>query len=251
MTTKSRIDMERDFHDRKAEGLVENQDFYRLDITSDIRAEMFRKMGSLQGKKVLDFGCGSGWMSIALAERGCDVVAVDLSLQSLKKARQAASEKGLENRITFCQMNGEALGIKSSQFDFVIGNAIIHHLDVQNAFQEIREILKKGGVAYFVEPLGLNPIINFYRKLTPNKRTVDERPLTAEDMRLIRGMFQETRVQFYFFLALLSFFWSFVIKNDTLFLMSMRILKKADRWLLSAAPFLNRYCWLGLFQLQK
>jgi len=251
MTTKSRIDMERDFHDRKAEGLVENQDFYRLDITSDIRAEMFRKMGSLEGKKVLDFGCGSGWMSIALAERGCDVVAVDLSFQSLKKAEQAAAENGLESKITFCQMNGEALGFKDSQFDFVIGNAIIHHLDIRSAFQEIWETLKQGGVAYFVEPLGLNPVINLYRKMTPNKRTVDERPLTAEDLRLIRGIFQETHVQYYFFLALLSFFWSFVIKNDTLFLKSLRILKKADRLLLSTAPFLNRYCWLGLFQLQK
>ena len=41
---------------------------------------------------------------------------------------------------------------------------------------EINKVLKDDGEMVFLEPLGTNPLINLYRKLTPKSRSVDEHP---------------------------------------------------------------------------
>ena len=51
---------------------------------------------------------------------------------------------------------------------------ILNFLSVLN---EISRILKPNGKLLFIEPLGTNPLINFYRKLTPKSRSKDEHPL--------------------------------------------------------------------------
>jgi hypothetical protein len=50
--------------------------------------------------------------------------------------------------------------------------------DLSLACSEIARVLRPGGPAIFVEPLGHNPLINAYRKRTPALRTVDEHPPT-------------------------------------------------------------------------
>ena len=57
----------------------------------------------------------------------------------------------------------------------------------------------------FIEPLGTNPLINLYRKLTPNSRSIDEHPLTGKDFDLIRKKFKKTEIIFYGFLTLIFF----------------------------------------------
>ena len=42
----------------------------------------------------------------------------------------------------------------------------------------------------FMEPLGINPVAKLIRKLTPEARTPDERPVSSADMRLFRKHFQ-------------------------------------------------------------
>ncbi len=72
-------------------------------------------------------------------------------------------------------------GLAENSFDFVVGEAILHHLDFVAALREIKRILKPRGRAVFVEPLGHNPLLRLGRRLTPWARTEDERPLTEED----------------------------------------------------------------------
>ena len=73
-------------------------------------------------------------------------------------------------------MPAERLSYSDSVFDLAVGFAIIHHLDLKPALAELHRVLKPGGVAFFAEPLGTNPAIQLYRRLTPQFRTEDERP---------------------------------------------------------------------------
>jgi SAM-dependent methyltransferase len=70
-------------------------------------------------------------------------------------------------------------------FDLVIGDGILHHLDLDVALGEVHRVLKPGGRAVFREPRLDNPLLKLFRRLTPSARTEDERPLDAADLRRI------------------------------------------------------------------
>ena len=57
----------------------------------------------------------------------------------------------------------------------------------------------------FIEPLGTNPLINFYRKLTPKSRSKDEHPLVLKDFELIKKKFKKCKLKYYGFLTLIFF----------------------------------------------
>lgn len=62
---------------------------------------------------------------------------------------------------------------------------------------ELHRVLKPGGVALFTEPLGHNPIIELYRKKTPEARTPDEHPLLMPDFEQFDRTFERTSYRFY------------------------------------------------------
>ncbi|SPD75015.1 putative Methyltransferase type 11 [uncultured Desulfobacterium sp.] len=250
MSKNDRISSEQIFHDKKAVGIVENQDFYRFDITADLRDSIFNQM-TKKNAIVLDYGCGSGWMSVLLARQGNHVIAIDISYELLKKAKNEQKYHYENYQTLFCEMNAEELGIKDGSVDYVIGNAILHHLDIKNSIDELHRILKVGGVCFFVEPLGHNPFINLYRKLTPHKRTVDERPFKINDLENLKNSFRFSRLEFSFLFSLIAFLWVFGLKNDYLFVKTLSALKSFDRYILRVLPFLRKYCWLSLIQVEK
>ncbi len=79
----------------------------------------------LSGARVLDAGAGAGQMSIELAERGAEVLAVDISPSLLEVARNRTPEHLLD-RITF--KAGDMLDPYHGQFDFAIAmDSLIHY----------------------------------------------------------------------------------------------------------------------------
>src|SRR3546814_9362268 len=94
-------------------------------------------------------------------------------------------------------MNAEAMTFPDDSFDLVFGSGIIHHLDIDRAFGEIARVLRPGGRAVFIEPLGLNPAIELYRRFTPSARTPAEHPLLRRDFRRFDAAFGSTSCRFY------------------------------------------------------
>ena len=82
----------------------------------------------------------------------------------------------------------------------------MHHLDLEVSFTEISRVLKDDGKLFFREPLGTNPFFQLYRYITLSARTVDERPFTFEDLRLMRKYFDLEDVTWYGFLNIVSAF---------------------------------------------
>jgi magnesium-protoporphyrin O-methyltransferase len=71
----------------------------------------------LRGARILDAGCGTGAMAVALAERGADVVAVDISPALIDIAEKRCPDD-LRGRITF--LAGDMLTPELGQFDHAL-----------------------------------------------------------------------------------------------------------------------------------
>src|SRR5213076_2968969 len=134
------------------------------------------------GRRLLDYGCGHGMASVVLARAGARVTAMDLSHGYLREA----ATRALANDVTLSlvQADGERLPFADGSFDRIWGNAVLHHLDLEQAGSELRRVLRPGGVAVFCEPWGGNPLLRFARRHLPypaKERTPDEQPLRSRD----------------------------------------------------------------------
>jgi 2-polyprenyl-3-methyl-5-hydroxy-6-metoxy-1,4-benzoquinol methylase len=155
-------------------------------------------LGDLTDRRILEYGCGLGRLSVLLARSGARVTAFDLSEASLEVARRRAVQNGVADRIAFHVASGEALPFGSGSFDLAIGKAILHHLAPEAGARELARVLAPGGRATFSEPLGTNPLVVFARAHLPypgkHARGAD-RPLTARDLATWRAPFAEFRLR--------------------------------------------------------
>jgi SAM-dependent methyltransferase len=157
-----------------------------------------RFLGDLRGKRILEYGCGLGALTVLLAKSGARVTAFDLSEASVERAGERARLNGVLDRIEFHVAPGEALPFPDGSFDRVIGKAVLHHLDPVEGASELARVLTPGGRAAFSEPLGMNPLLVFARKHLPypekHVRGAD-RPLTHADIADWRRPFAEMRLE--------------------------------------------------------
>lgn len=112
---------------------------------NDLRNLLMDKVAVTAGMRVADIGCGTGYLTKALAERAEEVMAVDASREMLNVARREMGKAGLHN-IRFLQGAAEELPLSSDHYDLVFANMLLHHLsDPGEALREFCRILKPGG----------------------------------------------------------------------------------------------------------
>jgi 2-polyprenyl-3-methyl-5-hydroxy-6-metoxy-1,4-benzoquinol methylase len=89
----------------------------------------FAEFDRWKGKRVLEIGCGIGTDTVNFARAGAEVVACDLSVESIKIARQRAQVFGLAELITFVNTNAEQMEEVPADrpFDLVYSFGVIHH----------------------------------------------------------------------------------------------------------------------------
>jgi ubiquinone/menaquinone biosynthesis C-methylase UbiE len=100
----------------------------------------------LHNGNILEIGCGDGRITSMLAGRTAHIVALDLELHGLVKAR--AGSPGVH----FAAGSGEELGFKDGSFDIVLFTLSLHHQDSERALREAHRVLKPGGRAIILEP---------------------------------------------------------------------------------------------------
>ncbi len=96
------------------------------------------------GKKVLDIGCGPGWVTVQYAQGGATVSSVDLTGRAVDLAKQHCALRGVQAKIR--QGNAESLPFDDRVFDLVVASGVLHHTpDVQKAFSEAFRVTRAGG----------------------------------------------------------------------------------------------------------
>lgn len=203
-------------------------------------------LGDLEGKHVLEMGCGLGSLSLLLAKSGARLTAFDISAGSIEVAKQRAVAAGVADRIRFDVRPAEQLPYEDESFDIVFGKAVLHHLDAPTAHPHLFRLLRPGGKAAFSEPMGMNPILNFVREYVhyphKNPRGAD-RPLNYNDIRQWTEGFSRVHIDE---IQLLS-----MLERGLGFGRPLPSLRRADRALLKRAPFLRRYCRYVVMLMEK
>jgi 2-polyprenyl-3-methyl-5-hydroxy-6-metoxy-1,4-benzoquinol methylase len=124
---------------------------------------------ALEGKRVLEIGCGDGINALIMASLGADVTAIDISKESERIVEEAAARLNLKN-VRGLTGDFADLDFEDQSFDFVVGKALIHHLthECENAYmRKITRLLKPGGEARFFEPAINNQAIDKIRWMIP------------------------------------------------------------------------------------
>ncbi|MFB3883652.1 MAG: class I SAM-dependent methyltransferase [Thermodesulfobacteriota bacterium] len=96
-----------------------------------------------KGDRVLDVGCGPGWLVQEYRRGGANILGVDLSWRALSLAWKRLAYQKLEG--SFVQCNAEDLPFKDDLFDFISCSGVLHHTpDTLGGIREIYRVLKPG-----------------------------------------------------------------------------------------------------------
>lgn len=103
-------------------------------------------IGLLDGKRVLDIGCGSGAYEVLFAKAGARIVALDISMSSIRIASEKVRAEGLYS--DFILGSASRLEIfKDDSFDAVFSSTTMHYVaDIRGTFKNVFRMLKDGGV---------------------------------------------------------------------------------------------------------
>ena len=102
------------------------------------------------GARILDAGCGTGLLTLALLrvlDRPVRIAAVDLSGSSLLKARRAVSEakSPRKHRVDFTHANVLELPFADETFEFVVTSGVLEYVPLREGFSELARVLAPGG----------------------------------------------------------------------------------------------------------
>jgi SAM-dependent methyltransferase len=239
----ARLERERDFHNARFEHDDREAQLKYYDAIADCFRDYWARVDQLTvGADILEYGCAYGDNALRLAATARSATGIDISDVAIEKGRARARQRGLAN-VRLEAMNAEAMDFPDASFDLVFGSGIIHHLDIDRAFAEIARVLRPGGRAVFVEPLGLNPLIEIYRRLTPNARTPDEHPLLRQDFRKFDAAFRTTSCRFYGLTTLAAVPFRRTAAKAPLFALTRAV----DRGLF-ALPAVKWWAWYSLME---
>lgn len=215
------------------------------------------KAGGFKDKKILDVGCGLGESAIYFAQKGAKVIAIDSSPGMLEFTSKLAEKKDILDKLDVLVMAADESWPWTNQFDYIYAANVLHHIANKETFlQNIYQALKPGGMFFIWDPLKYNPIINIYRKIAREVRSIDESPLGKKNISLVKKYFTEIEIQYFWLLTLVIFikyffsgidpnkerYWKKIYRENPENLRWWLKLEYIDRFL-CRLPFLKWLCW--------
>ncbi len=121
----------------------EQYDKSSLLVNQDNLSSIIEMSGITAGKRVLDVATGTGYMAIAAADTGAEVIATDFTPAMLNKTAEALSHKA---NADMALTDADRLAFYSDAFDVVTCRVSIHHFaNPQIAIGEMARVCKPGG----------------------------------------------------------------------------------------------------------
>jgi ubiquinone/menaquinone biosynthesis C-methylase UbiE len=252
-------DREEVFHDLWAEGINPETVFVDESFeacTAPETKQIIKWLGNVQGKRILDVGCGAGEGAVYFAKKGAFVTATDISAGMLRVVQRVALEHRVHVNVKQC--SAEGLPFADESFDVVYTGNLLHHVDLEQTLVEMKRVLKPGGVLVSWDPLAHNPLINIYRRIAVDVRTPDEHPLKMSEIRVFERHFKEVKYECFWFFTLWLFinfklceridpnkerYWKKIIKEHKRLEPVYTKLAALDQIFLKCFPFFKRHCW--------
>lgn len=137
------------------------------------------------GGRAMDVGCGTGELSAELHAMGArSVYGFDVSQRQVETAR--ARFGGLDG-VSFAVHSAEVP--IAGRFDVIVGQSILHHIDIQSTLVTLFEDnLLPGGRMVFMEPMS-HPFTLAFHRFVPSAHTPDEWPITPADIAWLQRRF--------------------------------------------------------------
>ena len=125
-------------------------EFRPLHQINPLRLDWINSIAPLQGKQVLDVGCGGGILTDAMARSGATALGIDLATKSLKVAQLHALEAQTPN-VQYREVSVEALAEeRPASFDVVTCMEMLEHVpDPSSIVRACAKLVKPGGHVFF------------------------------------------------------------------------------------------------------
>lgn len=149
--------------------VLENQGYYyttNISLSSQLAGQRMTDVTiqslDIQGKTMVDIGCGDGTHTLELDLFGMPRLIVGGDVAD--KALQVARQKSQGRNIHFAVNSAYELPFADNSFDIAILRAVLHHLDYPK--QAIAEALRVSNMIWIIEPNGYNPGLKFNEKFS-------------------------------------------------------------------------------------
>jgi 2-polyprenyl-3-methyl-5-hydroxy-6-metoxy-1,4-benzoquinol methylase len=206
-----------------------------------------RLMGDIRGKSLLDLGCGMGEEAIYFARLGANVTAIDISEIGIEVTQRRAAHNGVAERVDARVMRADPTEFPDESFDIVHGLGILHHLpNLEQSLREIRRLLKPGGMAIFLEPLGNSPVVESIKewllaRIDKNAVTEHEENLRVADLERHAALFSSMEIHPYHLLYRVKRFFPEPARD---------YLRRIDHQVLARFPQLAYYAGAAVIRLR-
>jgi len=263
-----RAQAESRFYDRYAEQLSPER-LAPLEVFASTCLEnryVLEQFGNLQGKRVLDIGCGQGDTSVFFALGGAEVHALDVSEKMVSVTTELARYHGVGDRVHALACRVEDMKYVDDYFDLVFADGVLHHLDMLQAVPSIVRVMKRGGRGVFLEPQKGSVFSEVYRFFATDLRTTDERPLEQRDFDFLAAQFGHLHHREYHLSSLILFamrftslkfsgrafpYWMDEVRQGKYHPKLLRHLQDLDEWVFRHFPSLRKYTWLTVIVAEK
>jgi 2-polyprenyl-3-methyl-5-hydroxy-6-metoxy-1,4-benzoquinol methylase len=204
-------------------------------------------LGSIEGRELLEIGCGIGDDTIRYVQLGARVTSIDISEIAVQRVSERLNAIGLTADVRV--MDAFEVQTLEKRFDMVVGRFILHHLE---PFDELAALLASclnpEGHIVFIENNGHNPLLLFARKYISGRYGIPkygdeyEHPLMPDEVAMLSTYFEKVECHFpqLIFLRLIS---TYIFRHKSLFQPVMRMLDRLDDLLWVAFPRIRSWSY--------
>ena len=133
---------------------AEGSFYNRQTMDTEHREKIISALSVESGMRILDLGCGSGYLTFAIAKTNEDVyvTGIDIVTNTLIENEKQAKQEGIGN-IEFVSYEGQEFPYEDESFDMVVTRYALHHFPfIRESIREVARILKPHGRFFISDP---------------------------------------------------------------------------------------------------